>query len=88
MQTVKVDKGTSSTVNAVFNEDVGTLVSKGNDININKTVSLPNSIDAPIDAGETIGNVEFSLNDEIVASATLVSDTTVQKINIWTEDFN
>ena len=88
MQTVKVDKGVTSTVNAVFNEDVGTLVSKGNDININKVISLPDSIDAPINQNNVIGNVDFTLNDEIIATVNLVSDSTVNKINLWTATGN
>ncbi len=84
IQTVKIDKGTKSYINAIFSEDVGALVSKGNDININKNIELPNTISAPIEKGETIGNVTFSLNDEVINSASLVSDTTVPKINIFT----
>lgn len=84
VKTVYVDKGVSSTINAIFNEDVGTLVSKGNEININKNIEFSDTIPAPVNIGETIGKVTFTLNDETIATTSLVSDTSVEKINIFT----
>ena len=83
VQTVKVDKGTKAEVNAIFEQDIGTLISKGNDMNINKTVSLQDTISAPIQKGHGLGTVTFSLNDEIIATTSLVSDTSVNKINLF-----
>lgn len=82
VQTVKVDKGIEAEVNAIFEQDIGTLISKGNDMNINKTVSLQDTISAPIQKGQGLGTVTFSLNDEIIATTSLVSDTSVNKINL------
>ena len=82
VQNVEVFKGIETSVNAVFETDSGTLVSKGNDMNISKTISLNENISAPICKGDTIGTVTFSLNDEIISTVNLVSDRDVNKVNI------
>ena len=82
VQTVHVEKGTSSSINAVVESDVGTLLSKGNDINIDKTISLSESISAPVNVGDVIGTVTFTLNGETVGSCNLIADSSVDKINI------
>ena len=84
IQTVKVDKGTISSLNAVIESNVGSIISKGNDVNINKTINLPSSIAAPIKSGQKIGDVTFLLNDEIIGTANIISDTSIDKINLFT----
>lgn len=82
VQNVEVFKGIESTVNAVFETDTGTLVSKGNDSNIEKVISLNSDISAPISKGDVIGTVSFNLNGENIATVNLISDSNVNKINI------
>ena len=82
VQNVEVFKGIETSVNAVFENDCGTLVSKGNDININKVISLNENICAPICKGDVIGTVSFSLNDETIANVNLVADNNVNKVNV------
>ena len=82
VQSVDISKGTPSTVNAVFENDCGTIVSKGNDINIDKVISLNENISAPISKGDIIGTVNFSLNDTNIATVNLIADNDVNKFNI------
>ena len=74
----------SLSVNVVFESDAGTLVSKGNDMNISKVISINENISAPICKGDTIGSVTFSLNDDIISNVNLVADRDVNKVNILT----
>ncbi len=83
VQTVNIDKGTESEVNAIFERDVGTLISKGNSINIDKKIDLPTTIQAPINQGDIIGKVTFSLNDNILETSNLISNNTIKKIDIF-----
>lgn len=83
IQTVQVNKGTSTTINAICEKDFGTLLSKGNNINVNKTISLDDNIEAPINKGDVIGNVIFTLNDEVVGTVNLIADSTIDKLNIF-----
>lgn len=82
IQSVTVQKGTSSSINALVESNVGILVTKGNDINVDKTISISDNIEAPINVGDVIGTVTFTLNDEIVGSCNLVADASVDKLNI------
>ena len=82
VQSVNVFKGIDSTVNAVFETDAGAIVSKGNDVNISKVISINDNISAPIHKGDVIGTVSFSLNDETLATVNLVAESDISKINI------
>ena len=84
VQNVEIFKGIDKSVNAVFESDAGALVSKGNDMNINKVISLNENISAPIYKGDTIGSVTFSLNDNVVSTVNLIADKDVNKVNILT----
>ena len=83
VQNVEISKGIDTSINAVFETDAGTLVSKGNDMNISKNITINKNISAPICKGDTIGTVTFSLNDENIATVNLVADSDVNKVNIW-----
>ena len=82
VKTVKVNKGTVSNVNAISSKDIGVIISKGTDINIEQNISIPNNIEAPVNLGDIIGNIVFSLNGETLAKCDIVSGTDVTKISI------
>ena len=84
VQNVNISKGTQSTANAVFENTCGTIVAKGNDINIDKTISINDNLSAPIKKGDVIGSVSFTLNNEVISTINLVSDSDVNKLNIIT----
>ena len=50
----------------------------------NKKISLKDSINAPISKGDVIGNVEFTLNDQTIATTPIISDTDIPKLNLIT----
>ena len=82
VKTVNVNKGVSPTINAISLNDIGVIVSKGNETNIEQNISIPNNIDAPINLGDIVGNVTFVLNGETMAQCDIVSGTEVSKISI------
>lgn len=82
VQNVTISKGVTSNVNAVFEQDCGTLIAKGNDGNIDKIISINQNISAPICKGDTLGTVSFKLNDENIGTVNLVSDSDVAKFNV------
>ena len=53
-------------------------------VNIDKKISLKDSIKAPISKGDVIGNVEFTLYDQTIATTPIISDTDVPKLNLIT----
>lgn len=62
VKNVLVNKGVKSNVDAIYEQNAGTLLEKGNDKNIEQNLTLENNISAPITAGQKLGEVSFSLN--------------------------
>ena len=76
-----VNKGTKDSVEIIFENDAGSLIPKGQANNITTTVSLPDIVEAPINAGDKVGEVIFSLNNETLGTVNLVAKDTVKRLN-------
>lgn len=63
-QNVIVEKGISGNVNAIFKEDAGALIPKGQSSNITTTINLPEKFQAPIEEGQILGNITYSFGNE------------------------
>ncbi len=79
IQEVKVSKGSRLTVNAVTDSDISTLLTKGEEKDIKKTVILPEMLKAPLAKGDKIGELVISINDKDAGRYNLVCDTDVEK---------
>ena len=82
IKNVKVEKGVITEINAIAEKDCGTLITKGNDFNIEQSIELSDSIKAPIKKGDVIGKIKYSYNGEIVAECDLTASDDVAKMNI------
>ena len=80
VNSVKVNKGVNSSVNAIAENDVGTLLEKQNNLNIEQNIELPDIINAPINKGDIIGKVTYTLNGEIISECNLLADNDIAKI--------
>ena len=78
---ILVNKGTSNSVTVSFEKDAGALIPKGQSANIATTISLPEIVEAPINEGQKVGEVVFSLNGEALGTVNLISNNTVKKLN-------
>ncbi len=78
---VTVNKGITPTVNAIAETDCGTLLAKGNDVNIEQEISIEDTISAPIAKGQNIGKITYTLNGQVLAECNLVASEDVDKIN-------
>lgn len=76
---VKVEKGKVSKINAILEEDSFILLSKGEESNIDKEIILPESIEAPLEAGEEIGTMIITLNGNEIHRIKLVSKYSIEK---------
>lgn len=77
-----VNKGTMSSIKVVFENNAGSLIPKGQSSNITTTVALPESIQAPINQGDKIGEVIFSLDNETLGTVNLIADSSIKKLNL------
>ena len=82
LQNVEVQKGTTNSVNLVYESDSGALIKNSDNGNITSEVKLNENITAPISTGDVLGTVNFYLNDEQISSVSLVAENNVDKISV------
>lgn len=82
LKDAQISKGTTSTVKAVFDANSGVLIEKGQESNVVQNVSIEKNLSAPIEKGQKLGEVIYSLNDKVIATSDIVADESVDKINI------
>ena len=84
IQTVSIDKGVQATIPVVLENDAGILLAKGSEKNIEQTVTIDETISAPISTGQKVGEISFSLDGEVLVTVNLVSQVSVNKMDIAT----
>lgn len=82
LKTLPITKGVKSTINITANQDCSTIISKGNDVNIEQNISINENISAPISKGDVVGKLEFSLNGNIISECDLIACDSVDKIDL------
>lgn len=76
---ISVDKGIENSVNAILENDNGVLIQKGQNKDIVQSVQLKDSINAPVSAGQVLGNVTYSLNGNEIGKVNIVAEKSVGK---------
>lgn len=82
LTSIPVAKGVSTSVNAIFAEDSGSLLPKGKDKNIEQVVSLPETVQAPIQAGQTLGEVKYILDGETIGITPIIAEKEIKKTGV------
>ncbi len=80
---IPVNKGISSNVDAILENDAGTLIEKGKENDIEQNLMLEENISAPVTSGQKLGEITFSLNGEILSSINIIAKNNVEKINLF-----
>lgn len=78
-QEVPVLKGTEKTLNLVYENSCGTLIEKNNNNNIETITTINENITAPIFKGNSLGKLDYKINNEIIASVNLVAEKDIPK---------
>lgn len=76
---ISIDKGIENTVNAIAENDNGILIKKGQNKDVVQTVQLPDNINAPVSAGQVLGNITYSLNGTEISKVNIVAEKSVDK---------
>lgn len=84
VKNISVDKGIYNDVDAILENNSGTLIEKGKDKNIEQNLSLNENISAPITAGQKLGEVVFTLDGEVLSTVNIIAKNDVDKINLFT----
>ena len=82
VKTLNVDKGISGTVDAIFEEDSGCLIQKGKSKDVTTNIVLDDNISAPISKGQKLGEITYSVDNEIVGKVNIVAKEDVKKLNL------
>ena len=78
---IPVSKGVSSSVNAVLANNAGVLLKKGEESNVVQNIELSNNISAPINEGDKLGTISYSLNGETLTSIDIIAKNSVNRID-------
>ena len=82
VKNINVTKGVSTNINVVYESSPSFLVKKGEESNITYEISLKDSVQAPIEKGQQLGTITYSLNGSNINTVNLVADSSVEKIDL------
>ena len=77
-----INKGTFSSVDVIFDQNVGFLLKKGESQNVTQSIDLPNELTAPVQEGQKLGEAIYSNNGEI-HTVDLVAKTSVDSLGFF-----
>ena len=80
---ISVDKGIENSVNAILENDSGVLIQKGQNKDIVQAIQLTDNVSAPIYAGQILGNVTYSLNDNEIGKVNIVAEKSIEKNTVF-----
>ena len=80
----KIQKGVQKTVKIKVAQDFGALLKKNESSAIVEELNLDQNITAPIKKGDKVGEVKFSLNNEVIGSVDVIAAQNVNKMSFWT----
>lgn len=81
IKSVEIKKGTASSVDAILENDAEVLMSNGSSKDITQEIKLDDTFTAPILEGQKLGEVEFSINGNVVSSVNLVANKSSDKLS-------
>ena len=81
IKSVEIKKGTASSVDAILENDAEVLMSNGSSKDITQEIKLDDTFTAPILEGQKLGEVEFSINGNVVSTVHLVANKSSDKLS-------
>lgn len=81
IKSVEIKKGTTSSIDAILENDAEVLMSNGNNKDVTQEVKLDDTFNAPILEGQKLGEVEFSINGNVVSTVNLVANKSSDKLS-------
>ncbi len=84
---LNVTHGKEDSVSLEFPSLSALLVNKSNNSEINVKIELPDSIEAPVESGLSVGKVKVYLDDEVISEYDIKTNTAVKKMNFFDSFF-
>lgn len=82
LKSISVQKGVKDSIDLAYETSVGALVKKRESKNVEQTINIPEIISAPINKGDVIGNIVYTIDGNEVAKVNIVANESVEKNNI------
>lgn len=82
LKSISVQKGVKDSIDLAYETSVGALVKKGESKNVEQTINIPEIISAPINKGNVIGNIVYTIDGNEVAKVNIIANESVEKNNI------
>lgn len=81
IKSVEIKKGTTSSIDAILENNAEVLMSNGSNKNVTQEIKLDDTFNAPILEGQKLGEVEFSINGNVVSTINLVANKSSDKLS-------
>ena len=81
IKSVEIKKGTTSSIDAILENDAQVLTPKSSTSDITQEIKLDDTFNAPILEGQKLGEVEFSINGNVVSTVNLVANKSSDKLS-------
>ena len=82
VKSISVTKGVNAEVNCIYETSPSFLIKKGEESGITYELNLSESVQAPVEQGQTLGSVTYYLNGNKLDSVNLVAESSVNKIDL------
>lgn len=79
IKNIPVESGIETFATTVVSDSVKVAIEKNQIDKIIKNIELPEEIIAPIENGQSIGKIEYSVDDEVIGSVDIISAINVEK---------
>lgn len=76
---ITVEKGVEKSINAVLSGNCGVLLKKGTENNVVQNIQMEQKLTAPVEKGQKIGTVTFTLDGNLIQSIDIISESEVKK---------
>lgn len=82
LQNISVEKGVKDNIELAYESSAGALIKKGESKNVEQTINIPDTISAPINKGDVIGDITYTIDGNEVSKVNIVANENVEKNNI------
>lgn len=79
---VNVDKGITTSVDAILENGSGCLIKKGKSKAISTDIKLNDNISAPVSKGQILGEITYSIDNEQISKVNIIAKEDVKKLNL------
>ena len=83
VKTVEIQKGTKDSIEVVYENTIGTILKKGDDSNIEQIINIPDTIQAPINKGDKIGEIVYTIDGMELSRVNIIANESAEKNTIF-----